>query len=129
MWASGRIILECAAGLITAGGLFDLFTPRLPSNLARICGANDGAHRLARELLRALGGSLITVGAAAAYLVAMSGVNPAPATLVLLLVLVLPAEFTNAISMYRVRSAFQFPLAFALLTILGVALWWPYHLR
>ncbi|MGD0737960.1 MAG: hypothetical protein ABR957_00095 [Terracidiphilus sp.] len=129
MWTSGRVLLEFTAVLITAGGLYDVFTPRLPSNLKKICGVTEGAHRLTRELLRALGGSLTAIGVAVGYVVIVSGPNPDPSVFVLVLVLVLPAELINAFSMYRVGSPFYFPLAFALLTILGVALWWPHHLR
>lgn len=129
MWTPGRIILLFAAGLTTAGGLYDVFTPRMSSNLVKICGANESAHRLARELLRALGGSLIAIGAAVAYLVIVSGPNPDPSALVLVLLLVLPAELMNSICMFRVGSPFYFPLAFALIAALGVALWWPHHLR
>jgi uncharacterized protein YjeT (DUF2065 family) len=129
MWTSGRILLEVAGVLITAGGLYDVFTRRLPSNLKKMCGETEGAHRLTRELLRSLGGSLIAIGAAVAYLVLASGPNPDPAVLVVVLLLVLPAELMNAICMFRVGSPFYFPLAFALITILGVALWRPHHLR
>ena len=129
MWIPGRILLEFAAGLIAAGGLYDVLVPRLPSNLRKICGANEGAQRLTRELLRALGGTLITIGVATAYLVTTSGASPDASTLSLILLLVLPAELINSVSMYRVGSPFYFPAAFALLTILGVALSWPHHLR
>ena len=129
MWVAGRSILEVASGLIIAGGLYDVFTPRLPSNLAQICGANEGAQRLTRELLRALGGSLIAIGAACAYLVTASGAQPEASTIVLILLLVVPAEFINAACMFRAGSPFYFPLAFALLTILGAALWWAQSLR
>ena len=70
MWSPGRIILELAGGLIIAGGIFDLFTPHLPSNLAAICGDNDAVKKLTRELLRALGGSLVAIGAVTTYLAA-----------------------------------------------------------
>jgi len=124
MWVPGRIILEVSAGLIIAGGLYDVFTPRLPSNLAQICGANEGAQKLTRELLRALGGSLIAIGVACAYLVTVSGAQPDGSTILPILLLVVPAEFINAICMFRAGSPFYFPMAFGLLTILGAALWW-----
>jgi uncharacterized protein YjeT (DUF2065 family) len=129
MWSAGRIALEIAAALITSGGLYDVFTPRLPSNLKKICGANEGVHRLTRELLRAVGGSLIAIGVSVAWLAIVSGPSPRPSALVLVLLLVLPAELMNSICMFRVGSPFYFPLAFALITILGVALEWPHHLR
>jgi hypothetical protein len=111
MWIPGRIILESAAGLITAGGLYDVFTPRLPSNLVKICGTTESARRLVRELLRALGGSLVAIGAATGYLVIVSGPKPGPSVLAIVLLLVLPAELINAFSMFRVGSPFYFPLA------------------
>jgi hypothetical protein len=129
MWVSGRVVLELAAGLITAGGLYDVFAPRLPSNLARICGTNGGAQKASRELLRALGGSLIAIGAACAYLLAARSAGPDPSTLVLILLLVVPSEVINAVCMFRVGSSFYFPLAFASLTVLGVVLSWPHLLR
>jgi uncharacterized protein YjeT (DUF2065 family) len=129
MWAPGRIILEIAAVLVTVGGLFDVFTPHLPQRLVMICGGNVAAQKLTRELLRALGGALVAIGAASTFLVTTSGGNPDPSTLVLILLLIGPAEFVNAFSMFRVGSPFYFPLAFASLAILGAALWWPHHLR
>jgi hypothetical protein len=113
MWVPGRFILELAAGLITTGGLYDVLTPRLPSNLAKICGANQGAQKLTRELLRALGGALIALGAGCAYMVTVAGANPDPSILVLILVLVVLSQLINAICMFRAGSPFYFPLAFA----------------
>jgi hypothetical protein len=129
MWTSGRIILELAAAAITAGGLFDVFTPNLPPNLVRLCGASPGAQRLARELLRALGGSLVAIGAATAILIATSGPDPGSSTLLLILLLVAPAEGTNAFCMLRIGSPFYIPLGFVLLTVLGVVLAWPHPAR
>ena len=128
MWTPGRILLEIAAGLITAGGLYDVFVPRLPSNLEKICGANEGAQRLTRELLRALGGSLIAIGVSVAWLVIASGPSPDSSALILVLLLVLPAEIINSICMFRVSSTFYFPLAFALIALIGVAMEWPHRL-
>jgi len=128
MWSAGRVILEFAAGLITAGGLYDVFVPRLPANLEKICGANEGARGLTRELLRALGGTLIAIGVSVAWLVIVSGPNPDPSALILVLLLVLPAEIINSICMFRVGSPFYFPLAFALIAMIGVAMEWPHRL-
>ena len=125
----GRIILELAAGLITAGGLFDLLTPRLPANLARMTGEKEDAQRLVRELLRALGGALAAIGVATEFLVVTSGAHPDLSTLVLILLLVVPAESINAACMFRVGSPYYVPAGFVLLTILGVALCWPHPLR
>jgi hypothetical protein len=62
-----RIMLYCAAALIAIGGLYDVFVPRLPSNLVAMCGGDERACKLVRELLRALGGSLVAVGATVAF--------------------------------------------------------------
>ena len=119
-----RILLETAAALIAAGGAFDLLVPRLPLNLSAMCGENEQARKLARELLRALGGALVAVGVAMFTLVATSGAQVQPVTLVLILILVLPAEGINAFCMYRVGSPFYIPLTFVLLTVAGVGLAW-----
>jgi hypothetical protein len=119
-----RIVLNTAAALIVLGGLYDLFTPKLPPNLTAICGDNDRAQQLVRELLRALGGALIAVGATVAALVNTSTPETAHRDLLLILLLVIPAEGINSISMRKVGSPFFVPLAFLLLTVLGVALAW-----
>ena len=118
----GLVVLETAAALITLGGLYDLFTPRVPVNLAMQCGGDQQALRLVRELLRALGGSLVAIGLTVSILVATS--SDAKQFLPAVLVLVLPSESVNSFCMYRVGSPFYIPLAFALLTLLGVLLCW-----
>jgi hypothetical protein len=120
-----RIVLNSAAALIVLGGLYDLLTPKLPPNLAAICGDNDRARKLVRELLRALGGSLIAVGATIAALVNFSTPETTHRNLLLILLLVVPSEGINSISMRKVGSPFYVPLAFLLLTVLGVVLAWP----
>jgi uncharacterized protein YjeT (DUF2065 family) len=121
----GRILLYCAAALIALGGLYDIFVPRLPSNLATMCAGDEQACKLVREMLRALGGSLVAVGVAVALLVSQCEPQNRTQTLVLILVLVLPSEGVNVFSMYRVGSPFLIPLAFLLLTSLGVLGAWP----
>jgi hypothetical protein len=120
-----RIVLNSAAALIVLGGLYDLLTPKLPPNLAAICGDNDRARKLVRELLRALGASLIAVGATIAALVNTSTPETTHRNLLLILLLVVPSEGINSYSMRKVGSPFFVPLAFLLLTILGVFLAWP----
>jgi uncharacterized protein YjeT (DUF2065 family) len=122
MSAIARIVLNSAAALIVLGGLYDLLAPKLPPNLVAICGDNDRAQKLVRELLRALGGSLVAVGATIAALVNTSTPETIHHNLLLILLLVIPAEGINSYSMRRVGSPFFVPLAFLLLTILGVAL-------
>jgi hypothetical protein len=119
-----RVVLNSAAALIVLGGLYDLLTPKLPPNLTAICGDNDRAQKLIRELLRALGGSLVAVGSTVAVLVNTSTLETVHRHLLLILLLVIPAEGINSYSMRKVGSPFYVPLAFLLLTILGVALAW-----
>jgi hypothetical protein len=120
-----RLVLEIAAALIALGGLYDLLTPKLPANLVALCGGNEQACRLARELLRALGGALFAVGAAVSVLVSAPNALGIQDTLLLVLILVVPAEGINTICMYRVRSPWYVPLGFLLLTGTGVLLAWP----
>lgn len=117
-----RIVLLTVAALITLGGLYDVFAPRLPANLTAHCGGDERACRLARELLRALGAALVAIGLAVALLVAASGADVPPLTRVVILLLVVPSEGVNAVAMSRFGSPFYIPLAFVLLTCLGVFL-------
>lgn len=121
MSLAGRILLEIAAVLITLGGLYDLLRPNLPPNLAAICAGNDQAY-LARELLRALGGALISIGVTIIVLLVTSSNPVPPRILATIVLLVVPAEGVNAVCMRRVGSPFQVPVAFLLLTLLGTGL-------
>jgi hypothetical protein len=125
MAAAGPIILGVATCLVAAGGLFDLCVPALPGNLARLCNEQESARRLVRELLRALGGALTSIGIGAAFLVVHMGSRPDASTLAVILVLIVPAELINAWAMRRVGSPFYIPLLFALLTIVAGMLSWP----
>jgi hypothetical protein len=120
-----RILLECTAGLIVLGGLYDVFVPRLPANLLTACGGDQRAARLVRELLRALGGALVAIGLAIAALAAGFGLQNRREALLLVLLLVVPSEGINSFCMYRAGSPFYIPLAFVLLALLGVVLAWP----
>jgi hypothetical protein len=124
-----RIVLLTAAALITMGGLYDVFVPRLPAHLVALCGGDESACKVARELLRALGGALAAIGLAVALLVATSDDPVRPMTLVLILVLVVPSESVNAFCMARVGSPYYIPLGFALLSCVGVLLAWPGLIR
>ena len=115
--------------LIACGGLYDLFTPHLSPNLLSICAGNAAAERLVRELLRALGGALVAIGVTVTLLVSLCGHPVSHFILIVTLILVLPAEGVNALSMYRVRSPYQVPLAFAVLTLIGVLLSWSRAIR
>jgi uncharacterized protein YjeT (DUF2065 family) len=120
-----QIMLYSAAALIALGGLYDVLVPKLPSNLARMCGGDEQACKLVRELLRALGGCLVAIGVTMALLVSRFGVPGSRRLLVVVLVLVLPSEGVNAFCMYRVGSPYLVPLGFAVLTMAGVFLEWP----
>jgi len=120
-----KFLLEFAATLVTLGGLYDLLAPKLPANLSAMCQGNPKATKLARELLRALGGALVAIGLTVGAMLAGFGVQDRRSTLILVLLLVLPAEGINSAFMYRVGSPFYIPLGFAILTLLGVLLAWP----
>jgi hypothetical protein len=117
-----RIVLEISAVLITLGGVYDLFAPRLPANLAAICEGNGSAQKLARELLRALGGALAAIGLTVFALVASADARTSSLTLALILLLVIPAEGINAFCMRRVGSPFYVPLIFVFIALFGVFL-------
>ena len=104
------------------GGLYDVCTRRLPPNLLRNCPGNQPACNVIRELLRALGGCLIAIGAAVGVLANSGGPEHNVYALTLIMILVLPSEGMNAVGMYRVQSPFFVPLIFILLTLVGVAL-------
>lgn len=122
MQVIGRAILLLAGFLIAAGGLYDLLTPQLPANLAAACAGSEQARRLARELLRALGGALVAIGAGVVLLVLWRGPALSQFDVLLILLLVLPAEGVNAMAMRRVRSPWQIPALFAVLALSGAIL-------
>jgi len=119
---AGQSLLVIAGFLMAAGGLYDLLTPRLPGNLAAICAGAERAQKLVRELLRALGGALVAIGAGVVLIVFVRGNALGRFDLLLILVLVLPAEGINAMAMRRVASPWQIPAAFALLALVGAML-------
>jgi hypothetical protein len=120
-----KFLLEFAATLVTLGGLYDLLAPKLPANLSAMCQGNPKATKLARELLRALGGALVAIGLTVGAMAAGLRFQDQRSTLILILLLVLPAEGINSLCMYRVGSPYLFPMAFALLTVVGAILAWP----
>ncbi|KAA6462152.1 hypothetical protein DYQ86_11085 [Acidobacteria bacterium AB60] len=122
MALAARLILMLSGALIALGGLYDVLTPRLPLNLLAICGVSHRTQALVRELLRALGAALASIGVAVFLLALFSGPALTGGQLALILLLVLPAEGVNAFCMRRVGSPWQIPLAFAGLTLLGVLL-------
>jgi len=124
MYLVARVVLMISGLLIAFGGLYDLFTPRIPLHLLAICGVNQHAQDLVRELLRALGGALTAIGFSVCTIALFAGPAPSNLELSLVLLLVLPAEGVNALGMYRVGSPWRIPVAFAILTVVGVILAW-----
>jgi hypothetical protein len=111
-----------AAACIALGGLYDVFTPQLPPNLTRKCFGNEDGRIAIRELLRALGGCLVAIGAAVGILAATMDRQHSARAIALILTLVLPSEGMNAFGMRRAGSPYGVPLFFILLTICGAAL-------
>lgn len=122
----GQIALNLAAALITSGGLYDISISfrKLPANLSTMCRGNPLAAKLARELLRALGGCLVAIGLTTAAVVNLDIGYDRRSRLALVLLLVVPSEGMNAICMYRAGSPYYVPLGFVLLVLLGVLLSW-----
>ncbi len=128
MHRAAIIVLDLSAALVASGGLYDVFMPRLPSNLREICGGNQQAQVLVRALLRALGGCLIAIGIAVAILANGPVRDGQRWSLWLVLLLVVPSEGLNALGMRRVDSPYYVPIGFILLTVAGVimaAATWP----
>jgi hypothetical protein len=125
LYTHSRIVLTVAGVCIAFGGLYDAFTPRLPANLIIRCDGNQQAARVIRELLRALGGCLIGIGAAVGILANVVANKHESYAIILVLILVLPSEGMNTLGMYRVGSPFIVPLLLILLTLVGVALALP----
>ena len=122
MYLYSGIVLTGAATCIALGGLYDVFTPQLPPNLASRCSGNEDGRIAIRELLRALGGCLVGIGAAVGILATTLVRQNDAHTVALILTLVLPSEGMNAIGMHRVGSPYVVPLFFILLTVSGAAL-------
>lgn len=120
LYVYSRIVLTIAGVCIASGGLYDLCTPRLPLNLANKCSGNEEARIVVRQLLRALGACLISIGVTVAILASRNVREPDAIALILGLVLL--SEGMNAFGMYRVGSPYLVPLFFIFLTAVGAAL-------
>jgi hypothetical protein len=120
----GQAVLEGAGGLIALGGLYDVLVPRLPTNLKAMCGEDARSSKLVRELLRALGGSLVGIGVAVVILASGFDRESRERTTVLILILVLPSEGMNTLGMLRVGSPYYVPLALIVLTTVGLVISW-----
>jgi hypothetical protein len=122
MLTIGQAVLEGAGSLIALGGLYDVLVPRLPANLAAMCGGEAGSSKLVRELLRALGGALVGIGVSVVVLASRLGAADRALSKLLILLLVLPSEGVNAFGMFRVDSPYYVPLALIVLTLVGLAI-------
>ena len=122
---TGLLLLNLAGVLIVSGGLYDIFTPSMPPHeLAFIQGAGEepsaGAVILSRELLRALGGALVSVGLATLVLVNVPfrrGERWAGWTIAAVVCI---SEGVNAVGMARTGGPFWAPLAFMSLALAGL---------
>jgi hypothetical protein len=122
MISVGRLLVGIAGALIALGGCYDLFTSKLPPNFKAKCADHQQAARLTRELLRALGGALVAIGAAIVWITIHSRGRFSRFELVLLLLLAVPSEGVNAFAMRRVSSPWPFPVAFLAILLVGVIL-------
>jgi hypothetical protein len=122
MIAVGRVLVGTAGVLIALGGAYDLFTSKLPPNIVAICADRQQAAGLTRELLRALGGALVAVGAAIVWITLHAHGRFSRFELILLLLLAIPSEGVNAFAMRRVNSPWQFPAAFLATLLAGIVL-------
>lgn len=120
MHRAAIIVLDISAALIASGGLYDVFTPRLPANLQERCGQSQEAQILVRALLRALGGCLFAIGVGVATLANGPVLHGERWASVLVLLLVVPSEGLNAAGMRRVNSPYYVPIGFILLTLAGL---------
>ncbi len=118
------LLLNSSAALIILGGLYDIFTPAVPSHELEFAQRGglpgQGALALSRELLRALGGALLAVGLAVAALINVpfrKGEGWAAWTIGCV---VCVAEGINTVGMARVGGPFWAPLAFILLALVGL---------
>ena len=122
MYLCSRIVLTMTAICIALGGLYDIFMPRLPSNLADKCSGNESACIVIRELLRALGACLVAIGATVGMVIGTMDLKHDPRAMALILTLVLPSEGLNAMGMRRLGSPYVVPVLFILLTVTGAVL-------
>jgi hypothetical protein len=122
MIAVGRLLVGIAGALIALGGAYDLFASKLPPNFVTACADRPQAARLTRELLRALGGALLAIGAAIVWITVNAHGRFGRTQLVLVLLLALPSEAVNALAMRRVGSPWIFPAAFLAILLVGVVL-------
>lgn len=125
----GLVLLNMAGVLVIAGALYDLLVPSVPANHLVYLGATDRLDPRYAELdlamLRSIGGCLLAVGVTTLIL-ANGPVRRAERWSVLAAALLVGvAEGNNAYRMYRFKSPWYGPLAFAALAIGGSALAMP----
>ena len=124
---AGLILLNIAATLVMLGGCFDMFLPIVPANLLHYL--KLPGHALTPELsslllglFRALGGCLLAIGLACLIIInypVKRGERWASWAVLLLIGL---SEGINASQMWRFGSPYYFPLAFVVLTVIGLLL-------
>jgi len=120
-------ILNCAAVLVMLGGCFDMLIPAVPPNLLVYLGVPEAdlsphLSSLLLGLLRALGGCLLAIGITALLIINGPLKRGERWAAWALLILICISEGINASQMWRFRSPYYVPLAFAALTVVGVML-------
>jgi hypothetical protein len=123
----GLILLNTAATLVTLGGCFDMFLPAVPANLVQYLNLPD--HTVTPELsslllglFRALGGCLLAIGLACLCIINPAAKRGEPWASWAVVLLIGLSEGINASQMWRFGSPYYFPLAFVILTAIGVIL-------
>ena len=124
---AGFILLNTAATLVMLGGCFDMFLPAVPANLVQHLNLPDQTvtpeiSSLLLALFRALGGCLLAIGLACLCFINPAAKRGEPWAAWAVLLLIGLSEAINASQMWTFGSPYYFPLAFVLLTFVGVML-------
>jgi hypothetical protein len=125
----GLVLLNVAGALVIAGSCHDLLVPAVPPNHLAYVGVTaeqlDTRYAaLDLGMLRAIGGCLLAIGVTSLVLTNGPVRRGEGSAQVALLVLVGVSEGINSYKMARFGSPWYGPLAFVVLTAVGVALAW-----
>lgn len=120
-------LLNSAGGGVIAGALYDLLVPSVPANHLTYLGMT--AEQLDRRfadldlaMLRSIGGCLLAIGITAFVLINGPIRRGERWASLVLFVLIAVAEGNNSYRMFRFGSPWYGPLAFVVLTGIGVLL-------
>lgn len=120
-------LLNFASGLVIAGSLYDLFVPALPQNHLDYLRVAEGQldsrfEDLDLGMLRAIGGCLLAIGITSLILINGPLRRGEGWAAVALLILIGVSEGINSYQMFHFGSPWYAPLAFVVLTLVGVIL-------